>query len=96
MLTKEEFVKRAFAVAAEMSRQEQWAYHIPSVDNQYIRFKSGKNVDAQCLERMYPAILQSEPDAGTANPVIMAATKRQGCVNVPMREIARRLRSRMS
>lgn len=93
MLSKEEFVTRAFAIAAEMSGQEQWALHIPVVDDHYIRFKNGKNVDVQCLERMYPAILKVDLDASSANPVIMAATRGQPCVNVPMREIARRLRA---
>lgn len=93
MLTREEFVKRAFAIAAEMSSQDEWAHHIPNVDDRYIRFKNGKSVDARCLERMYPAILEIDLDPRSANPVIMAATKRQPCVNVPMREIARRLRS---
>lgn len=92
MLSKEEFVKQAFAIAAGMSREPGWACHVPAVDDRYIRFKNGKNVDAACLGRMYPALLEVDLSPRSANPVIRDATKNQGCVNVPMREIARRIR----
>lgn len=92
MLSKEKFIAKSFAVTADVSVETKWAAHIPSVDDQFIRFKNGKNVDAKRLEKMWPGLLQSELDASSANPTIMAATKGQGCVNVPMREIARRLR----
>lgn len=92
MLSKEEFISRTFAIATDMSVETKWANHILSVDDHFIRFKNGKNVDAKRLEKMWPGLLQSELDASSANPIIMAATKGQGCVNVPMREIARRLR----
>ncbi len=93
MLSNEEFVERAFAIAAKMMKEPDWAHHIPAVDDQYIRFKNGKNVDAKCLSRMYPALLKVDLHSSSANPVIEAATKNQGCVNVPMREIARRMRA---
>ncbi|OUM22842.1 hypothetical protein [Pseudomonas putida] len=93
MLSKEEFVDRAFAIAAEMAMESEWAIHIPAVDGRNIRFKNGKNVNAECLCRMYPDLLQVDLEASSANPVMMAATKNQGCVNVPMREIARRVRA---
>lgn len=93
MLSKDEFVNRAFAIAAKMAEEEEWAHHIRAVDDQYIRFKNGKNVNAQCLGGMYPDLLQVGLGASSANPVIKAATKNQSCVNVPMREIARRMRA---
>ncbi len=92
MLSREDFVTRSFAIAAHMSDEMEWTRHIVSVDDRFIRFKNGKNLDADRLGRMWPGLLLSELDASSANPIIMAATKGQGCVNVPMREIARRLR----
>lgn len=92
MLSKEEFISRTFAIATDMSVETKWASHILCVDERFIRFKNGKNVDAERLAKMWPNLLLSELDASSANPIIMAATKGQGCVNVPMREIARRLR----
>ncbi|WP_024695370.1 hypothetical protein [Pseudomonas syringae] len=96
MLSKEEFIKRAFAIARIMAKEAAWVYHVPAVDDRYIRFKNGKNVDAACLERMYPELLQIGLEARIANPIIMSATKGQGCVNVPMREIARRLQTEVA
>lgn len=93
MLSKEEFVSKAFAVAADMSGESVWSAHICAVDQRFIRFKNGKNVDTACLGRMWPELLRVELDTTNANPVIMAATKGQPCVNVPMREIARRILS---
>jgi hypothetical protein len=66
--------------------------HVLLVDDKFIRFRNGKNVDAKRLEKMWPGLLLSGLNASSANPIIMAATKGQGCVNVPMLEIARRLR----
>lgn len=93
MLSKGEFVDRAFAIAAKMAREPEWAHHIPSVDGRFIRFKNGKNVDAECLGRMYPDLLKVGLDAFSANPIIKSATRNQNCVNVPMREIARRIQA---
>ncbi len=96
MLSREEFVRRAFAIAAEMASDPDWAGHIYAVDERFIRFKNRKNVDAACLVRMWPNLLQSDLGAAALNPIIMAATKGQPCVNVPMREIARRIRDELA
>lgn len=92
MLSKDQFISLAFKVAADMSREMKWASHVLSVDDRFIRFKNGKNVGSERLGKMWPSLLLVELNASSANPIIMAATKGQGCVNVPMREIARRLR----
>lgn len=92
-MTQDEFVKRAFNVASAMSSEPAWAIHVVAVDDRFIRIKNGKNVSAACLERMYPDLLEVDLTVSDANPVIMKATKGQGCVNVPMREIARRIRA---
>ncbi|MCQ9423431.1 hypothetical protein NRB16_07840 [Pseudomonas sp. LJDD11] len=91
MLSEKEFVDRAFAIAARMADEPEWAYHIKSVDATYIRCKSKKNLCAVKLGRMYPEILKCEPTKKYANPIIKAATNNQWCVNVPMREIVRRI-----
>lgn len=92
MLNKEEFVDQVFAIAAEMSREPKWSRHILGVDEVFIRFKNGKNVDAERLKQMHPQLLQVELTPKLANPIIMYATKGQPCVNVPLREIVRRVR----
>ena len=92
-MKQDEFVRRAFIVASAMTNEPTWAIHVIAVDDQYIRLKNGKNVSAACLERMYPYLLEVDLVASSANPIIMRATKGQGCVNVPMREIARRIRN---
>lgn len=74
-----------------MSNEPGWAIHVIAAHDKFIRIKSGKNVSSACLERMYPRLLEVDLVASSANPVIMRATKGQGCVNVPMREIARRI-----
>ena len=91
-MTRDEFVRRAFNVAAAMSSEPAWANHVIAVDDRFIRLKNGKNVNAACLGRMYPDLLEVDLAASSANPIIMGATKGQGCANVPMREIARRIR----
>ena len=91
-MTQDEFVSRAFNVALAMSSEPAWAIHVVAVDDRFIRIKNGKNVSAACLERMYPDLLEVDLTVSDANPVIMRATKGQNCVNVPMREIARRIR----
>ncbi len=91
-MTQDEFVRRAFKAAAAMLSEPAWANHVIAVDDRFIRLKNGKNVNAACLGRMYPGLLESDLVASSANPIIMKATKGQGCVNVPMREIARRIR----
>ena len=91
-MTQDEFVRRAFIVASAMLSEPAWAIHVIAVDDRFIRLKNRKNVSAACLERMYPELLEVDLAASSANPVIMGATKGQGCVNVPMREIARRIR----
>lgn len=96
MLSNEEFVERAFAIAADMTKEPAWAHHVLAVDGKYIRFKNGKNVDAESLSRMFPALLKVDLQASSANPVINAATKNQSCVNVPVREIVRRMREALN
>lgn len=91
-MTQDEFVRRAFNAAAAMLSEPVWANHGIAVDNRFICLKNGKNVNAVCLGRMYPDLLKVDLVASSANPIIMRATKGQGCVNVPMREIARRIR----
>ena len=91
-MKQDEFVRRAFIVASAMTNEPTWAIHVIAVDDRFIRLKNGKNVNAACLGRMYPGLLESDLVASSANPIIMEATKGQGCVNVPMREIARRIR----
>ena len=91
-MTQDEFVLRAFNAAVAMLSEPAWANHVIAVDDRFIRFKNGKNLNAACLERMYPDLLEVDLVASSANPIIMRATKGQGCVNVPMREIARRIR----
>lgn len=92
MLSEDEYIKRVFAIATEMALESKWARHIWGVDGRYIRFKNGKNVDADRLKQTYPYLLQIDLTPKSANPIIMAATKSQPCVNVPLREIVRRLR----
>lgn len=86
-MTQDEFVRRAFNVASAMSSETAWAIHVIAVDDRFIRFINGKNVNAACLARMYPYLLEVNLIASSANPIIMGATKGQGCVNVPMRVI---------
>ena len=93
MLSKEDFIERAFSLAKAMMCEPEWALHIDGVDDRFIRFKNGKNVDAGKLEKMWPMLLEAELTAASANPIISVATKNQGCVNVPMVEIARRMRA---
>lgn len=93
MLSKEEFVKHAFTIAAEMAKQTEWAYHVRGVDSRLIRFKGGKNLNGDRLLKMYPQILEAEPTKEYANPIINSATSNQGCIPVPMREIVRRIRA---
>lgn len=92
-MTQDEFVRRAFIVASAMLNEPAWAIHVIAVDDRFIRFKNGKNVNAACLERMYPDLIEVDLVASSVNPIIMKATKGQGCVNVPMREIVRRIRA---
>ena len=91
-MTQDEFIRGAFTVASAMACEPAWEVHFIAVDDRFIRLKNGKNVDAACLVRMYPDLLEVDLAAASANPIIMGATKGQGCVNVPMREIARRIR----
>ncbi|WDH22466.1 hypothetical protein [Pseudomonas chlororaphis] len=92
MLSCADFVLRAFQIAEEMTKESLWASHVLGVDKEYIRFKNGKNVTAEKLGRMWPELLQDNITTESANAVIGAVTKHQTCVNVPMAEIARRIR----
>lgn len=95
MLSRDEFVIRAFVLAAKMPSEPEWACHEYAVDERFIRFKNRKNVDAVCLARMWPNLLQHMLDVTALNTIIMAATNSQPCVNIPMREIARRIRDEL-
>lgn len=94
MLGRDEFVEKAFSVSRELMDDAEWSWHIIDVEEHRIRFKNNKIVGREMLARMWPKILEVELTTRSANPIVMAATEGQPCVNRPMIEIARRLRMR--
>lgn len=68
-MTEDEFVERVFAIAATMAIEPGWRCHISGVDECFVRFKNGKNVNRTRLRQMYPLLIQVELVAKSANHV---------------------------
>lgn len=93
MLSKEDFIEKAFSIAKAMMCEPEWERHIDGVDDRFIRFKNGKNVGPDKLKQMYPDLLEAGISDEAAGSIIKKATKGQNCATSPMREIARRMRA---